>query len=132
MDARNCRMCGKMFNYISGRQICSNCKKDLEEKFAEVKEYVREHKDASIAEVSEELSVPVKQIKDWIREERLQFSAATGEICCENCGKPITTGKFCDNCRKKMVNKLDNAYQKPQVEIKRDRKTNPKMRFLDN
>ena len=78
------------------------------------------------------MDVPVKQLKEWIREERLQFTTATGEVCCENCGKPITTGKYCDECRKNMINRLDNAYQKPKQEVKKSTRTNPKMRFLDN
>ena len=43
MDVRNCKNCGKMFNYI-GKPICPSCEKMLEEKFQEVKEYIKEHK----------------------------------------------------------------------------------------
>ena len=48
MNVRTCRKCGRLFNYITGYQICPACKEALEAKFQEVKEYVREHKGVSI------------------------------------------------------------------------------------
>ena len=41
MNARNCRKCGKLFNYVSGPPICMACREALEKKFQEVKEYIR-------------------------------------------------------------------------------------------
>lgn len=43
MNARNCRKCGKLFNYVSGPPICMACREALEEKFHEVKSYIWEH-----------------------------------------------------------------------------------------
>ena len=44
MDVRNCRQCGKLYNYIGGsyRNLCPSCIKQLEDKFVEIKEYIRE------------------------------------------------------------------------------------------
>ena len=36
MDVRNCRNCGRMFNYMGGAPLCNMCQKKLEEKFQEV------------------------------------------------------------------------------------------------
>ena len=63
MDVRNCRTCGRLFNYLAGPPICPECSKDLEEKFHVVKEYVRDNPNAPIATVAEENDVSVKQIK---------------------------------------------------------------------
>ena len=41
-NIRNCSRCGKMFNYIVGDVICENCKKEIEEKFQQVKKYIEE------------------------------------------------------------------------------------------
>ena len=43
MDVRNCRQCGKLYNYIGGsyRNLCPSCIKQLEDKFMEIKEYIR-------------------------------------------------------------------------------------------
>ena len=36
MDVRNCKECGRLFNYIGGQRLCPACKDKLEEKFAQV------------------------------------------------------------------------------------------------
>lgn len=129
MDVRNCKMCGKLFNYMgSGRQICPGCVSKLEEKFFEVREYVRDHKDAGINEVAEENDVPVSQIKQWIREERLAFSENSQiGIECENCGALIKTGRFCKSCKDKLASGLSGSVAKPKtLEPEKKSSTNSK------
>ena len=74
MNIKNCRNCGKMFNYITGPAICPNCREAVEAKFQEVKEYIREHKGVGIAEVSEACSVDPGQIRQWLRDDRLEVT----------------------------------------------------------
>ena len=71
MDVRNCRKCGKVFNYISGPPICQACRELEEQKFQEVKKYIQQHGRATINEVSEECELEVQQIQAWIGQERL-------------------------------------------------------------
>lgn len=132
MDARNCRSCGILFNYIGGVPICASCKKKLEDKFREVKDYLNEHPNATIVEVSEEMEVSVKQIKQWIREERLSLSEATMDgVLCESCGKPIRSGRFCDKCKAKMQSELASAIEKPKAApVKKKEHEGNRMRFL--
>ena len=54
MDVRNCKSCGKMFNFNGGEPFCDSCKKKLEEKFQQVKEYVRENPGANMNTIAEE------------------------------------------------------------------------------
>lgn len=133
MEIRNCKECGRLFNYLSGRPICPDCKQKLEDKFMEVKNYIREHRGATIAEVAEVNEVDTKQIKMWIREERLSLtddSAITIE--CESCGAPIRTGRFCKECASKMSEGLERSIRKPQAEAPRkDMRDRDRMRFLD-
>ena len=63
MDVRNCRSCGRLFNYLTGIQLCDGCKAALEQKFQEVKEYVRDNRDAPINAVAEACDVSVKQLR---------------------------------------------------------------------
>ena len=77
MDVRNCRTCGKLFNVLSGERICPACKQALEDKFQEVKEYLRQYPNSSVEQTATDNDVSVKQIKQWIREERLILSDAT-------------------------------------------------------
>ncbi len=134
MDVRNCRNCGKLFNYLSGPHICPACREALEEKFKEVKKYIQDHKGVTIPEVSEACEVDPQQIRQWIREERLEFAdgGVTG-IACEKCGAPIPTGRFCEKCKAEMANNLNSVMPKKKTEpvkVKKDPRDNPKMRFL--
>lgn len=134
MDVRNCKNCGKMFNYI-GKPICPTCEKMVEDKFQQVKQYVKEHKEASITEVAEENEVSVNQIKRWVRQERLAFSdESMVGLECENCGTMIKTGRFCESCKQKLQNNLSSVIpKKPQPQpVKKRESDSAKMRFFDN
>lgn len=134
MEVRNCKGCGRLFNYLGGAPLCANCLQGLEEKFSQVKEYIYENPSAGIQIVAEENDVTVSQIKRWIREERLSFSDDSPiGVECESCGKTIKTGRFCAQCKDKMKNNLGSMYKNPApVEKKTNQKESPKMRFLDN
>ena len=105
MNVRNCRKCGRMFNYISGIPLCQACKEDTEKKFQEVKNYIREHKGAGINEVAEACDVEPGQITQWLRDDRLEVTEDSAMMLnCDSCGAPIRSGKFCDRCRANMTN----------------------------
>lgn len=134
MNVRNCRKCGKIFNYIGGQPICPSCREDLEKKFDEVKNYIRENPKAGIPQICEECEVETSQLQQWIREERLVFSddSPVG-IPCEVCGTMIHTGKYCDKCKADLANGLSQSIAKPEApkpEPKKDFRNNPAMRFL--
>ncbi len=133
MEVRNCKGCNRLFQYIGGQVLCPSCREELENKFTEVKEYIYNNKGASIAQVSEDTGVSPKQLKQWIREDRLILSEATPDgITCEKCGTPIRSGRFCDQCKNRMVNEFGDAIGRPKgsvVEKKIDKSGN-KMRFL--
>ena len=122
MDVRNCKNCGKLYNYVSGQPpLCPSCVKALEDKFSIVKEYIYNHPGAGMQEVSEENDVTTMQIQKWIREERLSFSedSAVG-IECESCGKLIKTGRYCKSCKDKLASNLGSLYKEPLKEAKKD------------
>ena len=136
MDVRNCKKCGKLFNHAIGPVICPLCKDQLEEKFQEVKKYIRDHPGCGIAEVSDECEVSQQQIKQWLRDERLQFSEDSPVgLNCENCNAMIRSGRFCDKCKLEMTHSLQNMYKsehKPvEHEKPKDYKDNARMRYLD-
>lgn len=135
MDVKNCVKCMKLFNYVSGPTICPSCKKDIEEHFKEVRIYIRKNPKASIAEVGEACSVDIKQIRQWIREERLSFSSESAiGIECEVCGKTIKTGRYCEACKAQVANNLNSAYKKDEAKEENpyeNKDTSNKMRFLN-
>ncbi len=139
MNVRNCRKCGKMFNYISGMPICPSCKEAMEAKFQEVKEYIREHKGVGIKEVAEACDVEPQQITAWLRDDRLEVTEDSAMMLnCESCGAPIRSGRFCDRCKNQVTNGFGqmtrdyNAQKAAELaaKMKKDEKDNARMRFL--
>ena len=115
MDVRNCRKCGKIFNYvIGGPKICPQCQQQLEEDFQKVKQYISDNPNTTMFATAEACEVDVNQIKEWLRQERLTLSSSAGaELVCESCGTPIMSGRFCDKCKNQVANELQNAIRKP-------------------
>ena len=107
----------------------------MEKKFSEVKEYIYKNPGVSIKQVSEANDVSIKQIKQWIREDRLILSTPSPDgVLCEQCGTPICSGRFCVSCKAKIVDNLGSVLNKPKAATswepdKRDKDGN-KMRFL--
>ncbi len=133
MDVRNCRNCGRLFNYIGGPNICQACRDETEKKFANVKEYIQDNPRCSMQEISDANDVTTNQIRQWVREERLQFSDDSPiGIECESCGAIIKTGKYCEACKNKMANSLSDAFKKPEPapEPPKKQPTSNKMRFI--
>lgn len=135
MNVRNCRKCGKIFNYAMGPIMCPQCREGLEEKFKEVKAYVQNHPGCGIREVSQECDVDTSQIQQWLREERLQFSDDSAvQLVCEACGTSIRSGRFCDKCKNAVLNGFNRTLQSaaPQAPApKQDTKESPRMRFIN-
>jgi len=134
MDVRNCKGCGRLFNYMPGPRLCPECRRKLEDKFQTVKEYIRDNPHAPLGTVAEENDVTVAQLKQWVREERLTFSDDSPvSLDCENCGAPIKTGRFCENCKVILHKDLNSAINKPRFEPQQKKqKDKDRMRFLDS
>ena len=137
MNVRNCRKCGRVFNYIIGQTLCLACRDELESKFKEVKEYVQKNRGCTINDVAEVCEVETSQIKQWIREERLEFTEDSMiGLACEICGASIRTGRYCEKCKAATLNGLNNvvkqaqASRQPQPSQPVNPKDNPRMRFL--
>ena len=133
MNVRNCKNCGRLFNYIAGPPICPECKDQIEKKFQKAKEFVRNTAHATVAMVAEEVDVPEQQVKQWIREERLEFASDSMVMLnCESCGQPIRSGRFCDSCKNNLANGFKQSIAKPEAPKvdRKDPRDSAKMRFL--
>ena len=132
MEVRTCSKCKRLFNYLSGPSICPGCKNQLEEKFQEVKEYVRDNPTQGITEVAEATDVSPKQIRRWIREERLSFSEDSGVgIDCESCGAMIRSGRLCQKCKDKRRGRGDSRDGSEESGVVKKQREAARMRFLD-
>lgn len=135
MNVRNCRGCGRIFNYVAGPMLCQRCREEMEVKFQEVKEYIRSNPGVGIPEVSDACEVSVSQIQQWLRDERLEVTENSPIfLSCESCGANIRSGKLCDKCKNQMASGFRDILnsQRPVKEApkRQDTKDNPRMRYL--
>jgi flagellar operon protein (TIGR03826 family) len=138
MEVRNCKQCGRLYNYIGGsyRNLCPDCIRLVEDKFEGVKQFIEEHKTATMPQIAEHCEVSTRQIEQWIREERLCFADDSPiGIACESCGAMIKSGRYCDKCKSNMVNQFGSMYRQqrnsmPNRNMGSDRDS-ARMRYFD-
>lgn len=131
MEVKVCRSCKKIFQYISGPEICHQCREAEEELFQKVKEYLREHPGANTYEINQETGVSAKLVEKFLRQGRLEVAPDSALFLgCERCGKKITTGRFCNNCTNEVTNQLNEVKKMLIASDKDNQGTNPKMRYL--
>lgn len=132
MEVKNCVKCKKIFQYLSGPQLCPNCKDQEEKDFQAVKDYLRANPKATITEVSEELEMSVDKITRYLREGRLEIAPGSAIILeCERCGAPITTGRFCSSCSGRLEGDLKSTSQ--ELKDRANRATQQSlMKYLKN
>ena len=136
MEVKNCRGCGRLFNYMGGGYyLCSLCKDELDKKFQDVKKYIRENPKATMQQISEDNEVSVNQIERWVREDRLIFADDSPiGIDCESCGAMMKSGRYCPACHDNLQRNLSSAYRKeepaPQRNTSSRDKDRDRMRFL--
>src|SRR5690554_523126 len=124
MDIRNCTRCGKIYNY-DGIKICPTCRREDEEDFIKVREYLYENPGANLSEVHEATKVDTNKIIEFLRQGRLEIADESNLILeCENCGASIKTGRFCDRCASdlhKELSSLTNKTVKKPVQREKER-----------
>ena len=108
----------------------------MEAKFQEVKEYIRENRGVGIAEVAEACDVDPAQIRQWLRDDRLEVTEDSAVFLnCDSCGAPIRSGKFCERCKASMSKDFGDVVKasRPQPQPKpqkKDSDDSARMRFL--
>ncbi len=98
MDIRQCKRCGKVFQF-SGSTLCPKCVREVDKQFDDVRNFLYDNPHSTLETVVEETKVNAQDIKRWLKEGRLILTGdSTAMIQCESCGKPILTGKLCETC----------------------------------
>ena len=104
MGLANCKECGKLFvQNPSG--ICPDCYQLLEEQESKVAAYLRDNQRASLNEVHEATGVPEKVILKMIKKGRIT-GADNIAYPCETCGRPITEGRVCQECGRRVLDQI--------------------------
>jgi len=109
MPIANCARCGRIFNKTR-REICRECVLEEDKAFELVRSYLRKHRNATMAEVTETTGVDVEVIIGLIRDGRLILRDNPNmSYSCERCGKPTQVGRYCAACTKELSSSLSAA-----------------------
>ena len=113
MDVRQCKMCGRLYQFIRTR-YCIDCADKIDRMFIQVRDYLYKHPRADIQEIAERTKVPERSVLDFLREERLviDMREGSGSLKCEQCGKAIGSGRYCSGCQQELGKAM--ASQLPQ------------------
>jgi flagellar operon protein (TIGR03826 family) len=111
MEIRNCKRCGNVFSY-SGNKFCTNCIKEDEEDFVKVKDFLNQNPNAKLVDISREIDVGIEKVRKFLRDGRLEIVGDNNFLIeCDNCGTPIKSGRFCEECLRTTRNNLQSASQ---------------------
>lgn len=101
MATFQCTHCGMPFDRRRNEELCPACDASGEVVFRRIKEYLYEHPGSSATDLVNNLGVTLKQIRHYLREERLEVigDGYTG-LKCDACGRSIQTGRLCEACAK--------------------------------
>lgn len=125
---KQCKFCGVPLPLSYESEFCPGCEKN--HLFWDVKEYIRTNI-VNEFQVAEHFHIPVRMVKEWIREGRIEYREDPNEkltiagLHCVRCGAPVTFGTLCTKCLK-FVNSNVHGYDTLKV------KDDSRMRFLDS
>jgi hypothetical protein len=128
---KRCKKCGKIFGSF-GTDYCAECAEELDNIFNLVQDYIFEHENASVVEISEALDVDGKIILSFIKEGSLALSEGNYALTCERCHKPIPSGRYCDECKSALNKILKGAvleHKQPEKEKEKEEGKRKKARM---
>ncbi|MCR5747842.1 MAG: hypothetical protein K6G03_09045 [Lachnospiraceae bacterium] len=118
--------------------ICDDCRKNEEEVFRKVKDYLWDNPGTNEDTLYKLFGVSHKTLMHWLRKGRLQISEDSPiKITCIKCGAVIKEGDLCDKCKKKQMDAAKalsetvNKNIKGTVVEKKDSNDKHRMRFLN-
>lgn len=121
-NTKYCSFCHRPLPMDYEKDMCPVCEEN--ELFSRVKDFIRS-KDVTEYDVAEEFQIPLRKVKNWIKEGRIEYKEVKHTIQkmkCIICGEPIQYGSYCQKCYK--LKTTPKATVKQQL-------SDDKMRFLE-
>lgn len=99
-----CEFCGRTLPKHYEGTLCPTCQEA--QLFRNVRDYIRANT-VNEYEVAEHFHIPLRQIKEWIREGRIEYhevdtASTISGMHCQRCGALVSFGTLCPNCLKLM------------------------------
>ena len=95
MDIRQCTACKQLFQSL-GKRTCPACMELMDQAYMRVRDYLYDHPQAGIVELSEKTNVEERLILQFLKEELLGVAAGSSMLSCETCGQALETGRVWD------------------------------------
>uniref|UniRef100_UPI0040560934 hypothetical protein n=1 Tax=Agathobacter sp. TaxID=2021311 RepID=UPI0040560934 len=124
---KQCEFCQKPLPKSYTPNICPGCIEN--NLFSDVKEFIRSN-DVNEYQVAEHFHIPLRQVKNWIKEGRIEYRengepfVSFGRVHCQQCGAPVSFGTLCKKCLKNLNKNMHGYDSKKEQE-------DSKMRFFD-
>lgn len=122
-NVKYCSYCGRPLAADYEKEVCPGCQE--QELFSRVKDFIRS-RDVTEYQVAEEFQIPIRKVKAWIREGRIEYKELAPntikELRCASCGEPIQFGTLCQKCYKLKSTPKSTVFQKNE---------DSKIRFLE-
>ncbi len=105
-DIKVCKRCRKLFQAYRN-ECCPNCEMDLDAIFERARDYLYDNRHENMISLAKALDEKEADILYLVRAGRLSFDSAEGSgIMCEQCGRPIASGRVCDECKNSVYKSL--------------------------
>ena len=128
LKVAHCTMCGKVFQ-VTLRNLCPECAEIHDRQFEAVDRYLFKNRNATTEQAAEATGVPVKQIRDWIRNKRISLSSYPNLTdICDLCGSPTRHGHLCAACSGRIRQDIEKMLAEEEKERARKREHSFKVR----
>lgn len=117
MDIRKCKQCDRLYQF-HGSKYCPSCLIELDKVFLDIREYIYENPDSTVAEVSENTGVDSEIIMEFLRDGKLELKEASILLECKSCGKPIKTGQMCSDCASLFEKEMKKGLNESSISAK--------------
>lgn len=104
-DLRSCALCGNAFVSAGASSVCNECRAELDEVYAYVRDFLRAHPKLTptVQDLSQLLDLDEKYLQALVEDGRIQkVEPGRGRRNCQSCGVSIAAGNLCVACSRRI------------------------------
>ncbi|SDX34776.1 hypothetical protein [Paenibacillus sp. CF384] len=102
LNVAHCPNCGRVFQK-NLRNLCAACTAEEDGQITSIEQVLRRNRQLTNEQLAEQTSVPVQQIRSYIRKGKLKlFDYPNLSDACDLCSEPTRHGKLCVKCVSKL------------------------------
>jgi predicted amidophosphoribosyltransferase len=112
MDIRNCRRCDRIYQH-RGSKYCPNCMLELDEIFVKVRDYIYDNPNATGSGSIRSPGCGGEHNPGILKGGQAGAVIPGLDYLCERCEKPITTGRYCNDCIQELDRGMREGLEAP-------------------